>query len=157
MTLPALYIGRFQPFHLGHLDAVMQVLKRESKVIIAIGSAEDFGTPENPWTASERYQMIESALHDADVKRSQYVIIPVRDIHNNEKWVGHLARLVPKFRRVYTGSVDVKKLFAQASYEVRGIKKNLKISGTIVREKILSGKNWEKFVPNAVTKLLHSQ
>ncbi len=154
MNLPALYIGRFQPFHLGHLDAVMQIAKRESKVIIAIGSAEDFRTLENPWTASERYQMIESALRDAGIKRSQYVIIPVRDIHNNEKWVAHVARLLPKFRHVYTGSVDVKKIFVQAGYEVRGIKKNLRISGTAVREKILSGKNWEKFVPNAVKKLV---
>ena len=154
MKLPALYIGRFQPFHLGHLDAMMQIVACEPKIIIAIGSAEDFGTAENPWTASERYQMIESALRDAGVKRSQYVIIPVRDIHNDAKWVEHVRRLVPKFGAVYTGSPDVKKLFLQAGCEVRSVKKNLKISGTMVREKIRSGKNWEKFVPPAIISTL---
>jgi len=34
----ALFIGKFQPFHKGHLFALRQVLKKFDKVIIGIGS-----------------------------------------------------------------------------------------------------------------------
>lgn len=154
--MAGLYIGRFQPFHLGHLDAIGQILERESLVIIAIGSAEDSGTEENPWTASERYMMIEAALKEDKIPRSRYIIIPVRDIHNEAKWVSHVESLVPTFHRVYSGSPIVKELFKKdGKYKVVNLKKRLKINATTIRKAIRSEKkNWGKYLPPAViTKL----
>jgi nicotinamide-nucleotide adenylyltransferase len=45
--LKALFIGRFQPLHLGHLDALKQISKEE--IIIGIGSSQYSGTKENPY------------------------------------------------------------------------------------------------------------
>lgn len=157
--LPALFIGRFQPFHLGHLDGVKQVLAHEKKIIIAIGSSEVFGTEDNPFTASERYQMIEASLQEAKIPDSHYCIIPVRDIHNDAKWVEHVKNTAPPFGNVYTGSPIVKKLFKKdGRHGVVTLKKTLKISGTLIRKKIKKGEKtavgWKNMVPKATLKYI---
>lgn len=152
-----MYLGRFQPFHLGHLDALKEILKREKHVIIVIGSAEDHGTLENPFTAGERYTMIESALEEAGISHERYAIIPVRDIHNDEKWVEHVERLTPSFDTVYTGSQITKKLFKKyKKYQVIDLKKHLAISATMVRNILKLGKekNLEELVPKAVANIV---
>ncbi|MBP7820288.1 MAG: adenylyltransferase/cytidyltransferase family protein, partial [Candidatus Methanofastidiosum sp.] len=51
----ALYIGRFQPFHLGHLHVVKLILNSSKEIIIAIGSSQVSHTIQNPFTAGERF------------------------------------------------------------------------------------------------------
>src|SRR3989338_4597048 len=51
----ALFIGRFQPFHLGHLSDVKLALKDFDEVIIAIGSSQESGTSDNPFSDDERW------------------------------------------------------------------------------------------------------
>ena len=41
MTKRGLFVGRFQPFHLGHLDMVKYALTEVDELIIVIGSAQD--------------------------------------------------------------------------------------------------------------------
>src|SRR3970040_1541422 len=56
MAMPgrALWIGRFQPFHLGHLSMAKRILAEVDELVIGIGSAQYSHTPENPFTAGER-------------------------------------------------------------------------------------------------------
>lgn len=157
--LPGLFIGRFQPFHKGHLDGIQQILTHEKKVIIAIGSSEVFGTEDNPFTASERYQMIEASLEEAKIHEKQYRIIPVRDIHNDAKWVEHVRNTTPPFGNVYTGSSIVKKLFKKdGRHRVVTLKKNLKINGTLIRRKIKKGEenSLKSLVSNKALNLLQN-
>ncbi len=53
--LTALLIGRFQPFHNGHLEVVKTISKKCDRMIIGIGSAQLSHTFENPFTAGERH------------------------------------------------------------------------------------------------------
>ncbi|RLF01945.1 MAG: nicotinamide-nucleotide adenylyltransferase, partial [Thermoprotei archaeon] len=53
-----LFVGRFQPFHLGHLKALRWILEREDEVIICIGSAQYSHSLRNPFTVGERVEMI---------------------------------------------------------------------------------------------------
>lgn len=152
--LPVLYIGRFQPFHLGHLDAVSQILERESEIIIAIGSAEVSHTYENPFTASERYQLI-----DITLQKTQFgmhiPVIPVHDINDNSLWVSHLERFLPPFSRVYSSSPLVKELFAEnGTHEVIPLEFRKKISGTAIRKAIIEGQAWEKMVSPDVADMM---
>src|SRR6266700_8062812 len=62
-----LYVGRFQPFHLGHLQAIKYILGRVDDLIILVGSAQHSHTHENPFTAVERITMIRRALKDAKI------------------------------------------------------------------------------------------
>lgn len=150
--LPILFIGRFQPFHLGHLDALQQISKKETRIIIAIGSAENKRSKTNPFTARQRYQMIEQALRE---KLKNIIIIPVRDINNNNKWVRHIESLLPEFGNVYTGSSIVKRLFEKAGrHKVIPIHIRKKISGTEIRKRISEGKKWSHLVPKGVAMII---
>ena len=53
-----LLIGRFQPFHLGHLDALKFALSKVEKLWIGIGSSNKPNQKQNPFSADERKQMI---------------------------------------------------------------------------------------------------
>ncbi|MCW4020804.1 MAG: adenylyltransferase/cytidyltransferase family protein, partial [Candidatus Bathyarchaeota archaeon] len=76
----ALYPGRFQPFHLGHLEAIQHMLGSSSEIIMVIGSALQSHTLKNPFTAGERTFMIRLALDEADVDPARYYIVPVTDL-----------------------------------------------------------------------------
>jgi nicotinamide-nucleotide adenylyltransferase len=62
MVKRGLYVGRFQPFHLGHLEAIENVLKEAEELVIVIGSAQYSHNINNPFTAGERLVMIRRAL-----------------------------------------------------------------------------------------------
>lgn len=154
--LPALFIGRFQPFHLGHSDAISQILEKEEAVIIAIGSATEDFLLDNPFTASERYQMIDVGL-EAGARKKVAAIIPVPDIHNSALWVSYVCKMVPPFGNVHTGSAFVKQLFVDdGKHTVFPLEMRKKITATGVREALLKGKEWQSQVAPPVAKLLVS-
>ena len=58
-------IGRFQPFHNGHLELVLKALEDYTDdLIIFIGSAQKSRTNRNPFTYFERSVMIREVLQD---------------------------------------------------------------------------------------------
>lgn len=159
MSLPALYIGRFQPFHNGHLDALKQIFAREEKVIIAIGSSNVSGTAGNPYTAAQRSSFISAALGEFPQYLGRYTIVEVPDINDNPRWPAHVestvAAMTQNFGAVYTGSPLTKALFEQySSHPVEDLKKNIEVSATDVRFKMLHGEDWQSLVPTPVAKLL---
>lgn len=158
--LPALFIGRFQPFHFGHLDALAQVFARENYVIIGIGSTEDDYTPTNPFTAGERYQMVEAAVLGRElggkiIARENYEILTARNIHHYSLWVKHLESLLPPFGAVYTGSSIVSRLFKEeGKHKIHPVRMHKKISATKIRSLMVGGGAWEQLVPAEVVKLI---
>ena len=68
----SVYIGRFQPFHLGHLALLQRALSLAPRCVVVLGSAHQARTPKNPWTWQERAEMIRLALSAADRDRVQF-------------------------------------------------------------------------------------
>jgi len=60
----AFFIGRFQPFHLGHMEVLRKILKEVEELIVGVGSAQESHTIENPFTAGERILMVSRALDE---------------------------------------------------------------------------------------------
>lgn len=54
----AIFIGRFQPLHNGHIDVIKQGLSIAEKVIILVGSTNSAPTTKNPFTFEQRKTMI---------------------------------------------------------------------------------------------------
>ena len=156
----SLFIGRFQPFHLGHLSVIKKALEESDRLFIGIGSSEANFQPANPFTCSERYRMIEAALDEIKIPREKYEIVTIRNIDNYALWVKHIELYIPPFDRVYTGSETVKYLFEEdnrssfVKHEIISISKDLKISGTSVRDMMLKGGQWEILMPPAVAALI---
>lgn len=71
----AVFIGRFQPFHRGHLYAIHKGLELAETVLVLIGDTQGPRTIKNPWTAHERAQMIYAAVgSDTDRVHCESVI-----------------------------------------------------------------------------------
>lgn len=57
-----LFIGRFQPFHNGHLSVARAGLEHGKKIIVILGSANEPRMPKNIWSVTERTAMISHAM-----------------------------------------------------------------------------------------------
>ncbi len=87
------FIGRFQPFHNGHLSVVDKALEQADQLIILIGSAHRPPCIRNPWSFSQREQMIRSTLSDENNKRVH--IAPVMDsTYNDDLWISNVQKCV---------------------------------------------------------------
>ncbi|MDI3482369.1 MAG: nicotinamide-nucleotide adenylyltransferase [Candidatus Methanomethylophilaceae archaeon] len=150
----SLIIGRFQPFHKGHLQVISKIAAECDQLIVGIGSAQYSHTLDNPFTAGERHAMISESLRDADI--NNIYLVPVVDINRYSTWVSHVVSMVPPFGIVYSNNPLTKRLFHEAGYEVRGAPMfNRSVySGTKVREKMLHGNGWEELVPPAVVEIV---
>ncbi len=147
-------VGRFQPFHKGHLAVIRECLGKCDELIVVIGSAEESHTMRNPFTAGERFQMILSCLTQEE--RLRILIVPIRDVNRYSVWVNHLESYLPPFDIVFSNSDLTRSLFKQAGYEVRKTKAyNPKLySATEVRKRMISGKAWSSLVPEPVARML---
>ncbi|MEN4915326.1 nicotinate-nicotinamide nucleotide adenylyltransferase [Acinetobacter pittii] len=86
------FIGRFQPFHLAHMQTIEIALQQSNYVVLALGSAQMERNIKNPFLAVEREQMILSNFSLEEQKRIRFV--HVVDVYNDEKWVKQVKFLV---------------------------------------------------------------
>ena len=149
-----LFIGRFQPFHLGHLEAVQFGLSHVENLWVGIGSSDKSNEKRNPFSADERKEMILSSLESTMLKRIKIFYIP--DIYDHEKWTYHVDSIVPKYDIVFSNDD-----FTLTLYQKRGIKtmkvslkEREKFSGTYIREMIATGKNWKELVSEGTKNVL---
>lgn len=152
----ALLIGRYQPFHRGHLEVVKKILEECDVLVIGIGSAQYSHSKENPFTGGERLSMIAEALAEEKIPLHRYLIIPIPDINNNAVWVSHVKTYCPPFDVVYTRNPLSKRLFEEAGIKVKEqpLFDRHKYSGTSIREKMIAGQDWEGLVPKGVARVV---
>jgi nicotinamide-nucleotide adenylyltransferase len=151
-----LLVGRFQPFHGGHLAVVREVRRARSDdvLILGVGSAQESYTWQNPFTAGERLEMISRALTEA--RLDGILAIPLPDIQRHALWVRHVESLVPPFERVYTNNPLTRLLFEEEGYEVEGptLVERSRFEGEVVRQRLALDREWEPLVSPAVASYL---
>jgi nicotinamide-nucleotide adenylyltransferase len=152
MVKRGLYVGRFQPFHLGHLNAVKTVLEEVDELVIVVGSAQYSHTKANPFTAGERLMMVHLALEEAGVDCRRVWVVPVPDVHLHMLWVSALEGYTPRFNAVYSNEPLTRRLFTEAGYKVKGIRffERKIYSSTDIRAQMVNGEDWKKLVPKSV-------
>lgn len=98
------FIGRFQPPHLGHLAVIHEALKRARQVIVLIGSAWQARSLRNPWRFEERRDMLRDCF-DVDENR-RLEIEPLLDaLYNDDVWVRDVQRKVRDIARPRQGKL----------------------------------------------------
>ncbi len=151
-----LLVGRFQPFHAGHLEVVRGIrsARPDDGLIVCVGTAEQSYTWENPFTAGERVEMIDRALRAAHV--DSVLVVPTADIHRHALWVRYLEGLLPAFDRVYTNNPLTRLLFEQARYRVESppLVDRSRYEGARIRAAMADGGEWRSAVPPAVAEFL---
>jgi len=87
-------LGRFQPFHRGHAhmlefaDSWRLNNMPNASLVVAVGSSNRPENLRNPWTYSERSEMIYRWLESSSI-RDTPIIVPIPDIDDPPNWVSH--------------------------------------------------------------------
>jgi len=149
-----LLIGRFQPFHLGHLEALQFALSKVDKLWVGLGSSNKPVQKNNPFSAEERKEMIISSINDSIKERISIYFIP--DFDNHIKWIEKIDTIVPKFDIVFSNDELTKHLYSKRSVKVIPIPflKRDVLSGTKIRDLITSDQKWDDLVPDGTKNFL---
>lgn len=159
----AVFVGRFQPFHSGHLEVIKHGLEIAEQVIVVIGSAHAAPSPKNPWTGYQRWKMIADhfGITLTDAHKNRVKIVQVRDyFYNLDAWLmdvqaktgryiseGDSVALLGQFKDASTYYL---KLFPQWEHVPRLITHS-KVSGTDIRRDLFYGvtdrRDWQGKVP----------
>ena len=151
-----LFIGRFQPFHLWHIDALKQARKYGiTEFLIGIGSSNKEHTAENPFTYEERKTMVTKILNSIWVK---FTIYPLPDIESDDDWKNHIIKNMPKFDAIISGNPRTTSIFKKTPYKICTIKIIKNIKSTAIRHMIhINDMEWLKeLVPGQVIIYLKS-
>jgi nicotinamide-nucleotide adenylyltransferase len=151
----AAYIGRFQPFHMGHLEYIRRILRGHERLRIIIGSSQEKGTSKNPFTAEERKRMILIALGREGLA-GKVSIIQMKDHPSNDIWMDRAQKRLGRIDRVYAGENQlVRDLFMERGYDVHYLRRRIMgISGTKIRSLIAAGKPWKHLVPLPISEYI---
>lgn len=89
----AIFIGRLQPPHVEHINQIKRGLDLAQGVIIALGSHRAAANIKNPWTTTEREEMVRACFSVEENKRLSFV--KVRDYYYNDTtWFTNLHNAV---------------------------------------------------------------
>ena len=153
----ALFIGRFQPLHHGHIYVIKSILKMCKLLKIGIGSSQFSNKKNDPFTSEERKEFIKATLNKRKVPHDQFKIYEIPDIFNAQKWVDHVLSIIGEIDIVFSNSDWVRQLFQNKGVKVGKklvIFKN-KYNATNIRNFITNNDNsWKNLVPNEVIDLI---
>ena len=143
-----LLIGRFQPFHLGHLEALQFALSKVDKLWVGLGSSNKPIEKNNPFSAEERKQMILSSIDDSMKNKITIYFIP--DVDNHVKWIEKIDTIVPNFDIIFSNDPLTDHLYSKRTVQVISIPflKRDQLSGTRIRDLIKSDQKWDDLVPS---------
>lgn len=152
----ALIIGRFQPFHNGHLYLLKKTLLIAEKVIFGIGSASIYDE-NNPLSYEQRKIMIETVVKNEKISDRVVKIIPLEDFNNDKKWLKNLCKQVGGFDIAMGNNEWTNKILEKAGYKIIKVNhyKRYLYEGWRIRRLIKEKKPWKNRVPNYIVPLIH--
>lgn len=152
--MDGLLIGRFQPFHLGHLRALQFALSRVDNLWVGLGSSNKVADSNNPFSADERRQMILSSIDSSMTEKIS--LYPIPDLDNHIKWIELINAIVPRFETIFSNDDLTKHLYSKRGIRIESIpflQRDL-LSGTRIRTLIADGGEWEGLVPDGTRRFL---
>lgn len=151
-----LFIGRFQPFHNGHLAIIKLALQKVDRLKIVLGSAQISRTTENPFNVKERQMLLEAALQEAGITR--YELFTVEDIPKDEEYPTHVKKKVGDFEIVFAGENKIiRKLFTEAGYKVITSARLNGWIATEIRQRMRQNQEYQGLVPKKVHAILKTR
>lgn len=148
-------MGRFQPFHLGHLRLAEWALGRGELVVAAAG-AQFNHIAKDPFTAGERIEMIHGSLAEAGADMSHCIVAAVENRPDVATWAAYLRSALPAFDEACSGNGYVRMLMEKAG--VKAVEPPMfdrqNLSASRVRELLASGGDWRARVPPAAARVI---
>jgi len=153
----ALFIGRFQPFHYGHLHIIKTIVEENKQLKIGIGSSQEYNTKMNPFNFKERKSFITESLKKTGIDFKKITFYEIPDMYDAKKWVDNIFKIVGDFDIIYTPNEWIRNLFLGKKCEIVKPKYYHKdeFNGAYIRELISKNDNkWTELVPKPVIKLI---
>lgn len=159
----ALFVGRFQPFHKGHLEVVKKLSQRHDIVKIGIGSAQYSRKNPHPsdnknrhiFDVRERRKMIERSLINKGI--ANFEIIDILDLHNIPAWFEYLDSCIGRYDIVYSNNPVVTDFCDESDIKweyIPYVDRDV-YSGTNVRQRIADDdSSWRHLVPEQTEKVI---
>ena len=146
--MKALFPGRFQPFHLGHLHAMKKILEKYDSVLIAIGSSDASRQRANPFSFDERKEMITGVLRKENIL-GRCEIVGMPDTPDDKKWVEEIKKY--NFDVVITGNKWTRECL-EDDYEIitPDFLEPEKYNATRIRNIIRLRGDWDFLVPDEI-------
>ncbi len=148
-------VGRFQPLHKGHIEAIEFAENNSDKLYIIVGSAEKSNQKRNPFTFEERKKMIELAMIDRKLHES-ITIVPINDANNHTEWILSIKNVIGAYNIIFTNDEVTEKLFNKDETKVINVPlldRNA-LSATEVRRRLELDEKWETLVIPTVANYL---
>ncbi|MBN3037378.1 MAG: adenylyltransferase/cytidyltransferase family protein [Candidatus Diapherotrites archaeon] len=142
----AIFIGRFQPLHKGHLHALSE-LGKHWDVTIIVGSSESRRTAENPLSFEERKVMIRTV--------TAAEVIGVPDVFNAERWAQSIRSMID-FSVVVSGNAWTRACFKDCTVIDPPFLEPETYNSSRIRGLVRRGEPWEHLVPAEVAQYLQS-
>lgn len=93
----AVFIGRFQPFHIGHMDVVKSALAQADSLLVLVGSSYRPRSWKNPFTYNERVTFIRDATQSCS---KPIATLPLVDtLYNDRAWTTNVRTAVTSHMR----------------------------------------------------------
>jgi len=164
--------GRFQPFHLGHLEYVLEAHKRCRSLVIGIRNPDPFsavshpldvrksGPSANPFTFYERMLMIEQSLSARRIPKDSFHIVP---FPMGAPW--RTKYYVPKSAVLFAATFEdwseaKTTILRRQGYRVfvfrTGGLHDRPVSGSDIRRRMREGRPWEYLVPAPVARVIRA-
>lgn len=154
----AVFIGRFQPFHIGHMSVVEKILTQFPRLLLIIGSANESETSKNPWTLEEREEMIRASI--PVIMQEKIDIAWLDDVPEDRVWWEKLRNLISNYAGIqanttnntqwscilFTGNEWVADICRDHTITTEWIQYSIDISGSEIREKMRKGEDVSKNV-----------
>jgi transcription antitermination factor NusB/nicotinamide-nucleotide adenylyltransferase len=165
----ALFVGRFQPLHKGHIATLRLIGSRFSHIVVVIGSAQAQRTKDNPLSAAERRELLMDVCStmsftldqrvSAGETKPTIIIIDAPDQTSDQAWAEAIINQSPRFGIVYTNHQATAQVFSSLEYAVfqPPLHKPQEFNDAAIRDKIKRGEPWDRLVPTKVYKFLEEQ
>ena len=97
-----IFIGRFQPFHLGHFYILNRALSLADEVLLLMGSTlnqEKSFDPQNPWSFKERQEMLKAVISNDMGNLCHYALQRIKlhqifDCQSDKEWLDSIMDLI---------------------------------------------------------------
>lgn len=103
----AVFVGRFQPFHIGHKSVIREALNVADHAVVLVGSSYRPRTSKNPFLFDEVAEMAAGSFSDDEQARLTFLPL-VDTIYDDDSWVQNVRTAVGRFLRYKGLSPDSK-------------------------------------------------
>jgi nicotinamide-nucleotide adenylyltransferase len=141
-----LIIGRFQPFHKGHLYLVKKALENVENLIIAVGSVNK-NDENNPFNFKDRKKYIKASLKKHNLLNKIIKIVPLVDYpEEDDYWLEQLKLKTGSFDAVFGNNEWVNGILENSGVKVIRVPlyKRYKYEGVRIREEMKNSKDPQK-------------